>query len=398
MEENMFEFEEEELTNPTDIKVIGVGGGGNNAVSRMKEEGVRGVEFIAVNTDTQDLKNANADRTIQIGEEITNGLGSGADPNIGQRSAQENRETLKEAIDGTDLLFLTAGMGGGTGTGASPVIAEIANELDILTIGVVTRPFEFEKEKRAKKAEAGIKALRENVDTLIIVPNQRIFDVVDPANTPLPEAFRIADEVLKHGVHGISEVIVEDGYINVDFADVRTIMEEQGDALMGIGEASGDEAAEKAAERAINSPLLETNDMTGAQGVLINIAGGESLTLEAIEEISEHVNSKAGSQPEVISGAVMDRSMEDRIRVTVIATGFESQEQTQPRQSSQQKEPGQKNVLNPDQIASPSKDTAAYEREGQVEVAESDPDEPETTTPEDEDDDLSIPTFMRVSG
>lgn len=397
MEDNMFEFEEEELTNPTNIKVIGVGGGGNNAVSRMKEEGVRGVEFIAVNTDTQDLKNANADRNIQIGEEITNGLGSGADPKIGQRAAQENRDELEEAVEGTDLLFLTAGMGGGTGTGASPVLAEIANELDILTIGVVTRPFDFEKEKRARKAEQGIKALRQNVDTLIIVPNQRIFDVVDPSATPLPEAFRIADEVLKHGVHGISEVIVEDGYINVDFADVRTIMEEQGDALMGIGEASGEEAAEKAAERAINSPLLETNDMAGAQGVLINIAGGDSLTLEAIERISEHVNSKAGNQPEVIEGAVMDRSMDDKIRVTVIATGFDSQEETKPTSSKSSQKTSSK-VLDPENISSPKKDIPAHRREGQVEVAESDPDEPETSTPEDEDEDLSIPTFMRVSG
>jgi cell division protein FtsZ len=399
MTNEMFSFEEEELTNPTNIKVIGVGGGGNNAVSRMKQEGIRGVEFIAVNTDTQDLKNVHADQTIQIGEEITNGLGSGADPNVGQRAAQENRDELEEAVKGTDLLFLTAGMGGGTGTGASPVIAEVADEMDILTIGVVTRPFNFEKEKRAKKAEAGIQAMREHVDTLIIVPNQRIFDVVDPSSTPLPEAFRIADEVLKHGVHGISEVIVEDGYINVDFADVRTIMEEQGDALMGIGEASGEEAAEKAAERAINSPLLETNDMTGAQGVLINIAGGESLTLEAIEEISEHVNNKAEDSPEVIEGAVMDPSMDDQIRVTVIATGFSTQqEKAKPSTSSQTTSSSErKTVLDPDNISSPKKDIPAHERQGQVEVAESDPDEPETSS-EDEDDDLSIPTFMRVSG
>lgn len=297
MNEDLFEFEEEELTNPTNIKVVGVGGGGNNAVSRMKEEGIRGVEFIAVNTDVQDLKNANADQTLQIGEEITNGLGSGADPNVGQRAAQESRDEIHQAVEGTDMLFLTAGMGGGTGTGASPVIAEIADEMDILTIGVVTRPFEFEKEKRAKKAEAGIKAMRKHVDTLIIVPNQRIFDVVDSSSTPLPEAFRIADEVLKHGVHGISEVIVEDGLVNMDFADVQTIMREQGDALMGIGEASGEEAAEKAAERAIDCPLLETNDMTGAQGVMINVAGADSLTLEAVEKITKHINEKAGEKP-----------------------------------------------------------------------------------------------------
>lgn len=397
MEQDMFEFEEEELTNPTNIKVIGVGGGGNNAVSRMKQEGIRGVEFIAVNTDTQDLQNAHADQTIQIGEEITNGLGSGADPKVGQRAAQENRAELEAAIQGTDLLFLTAGMGGGTGTGASPVIAEIADEMDILTIGVVTRPFDFEKERRARKAETGIKALRENVDTLIIVPNQRIFDVVDPSNTPLPEAFEIADEVLKHGVHGISEVIVEDGYINVDFADVRTIMQEQGDALMGIGEASGEEAAEKAAERAINSPLLETNDMTGAQGVLINIAGGDSLTLEAIERISEHVNEKADDQPEIIEGAVMDSSMEDRIRVTVIATGFPSKEERQTGGVDQSQQ-DQAKVINAEGIKSPSKDIPAHQREGRVEVAENHPDEPDPSTPEDEDEDLSIPTFMRVSG
>lgn len=397
MNEDLFEFEEEELTNPTNIKVVGVGGGGNNAVSRMKEEGIRGVEFIAVNTDVQDLKNANADQTLQIGEEITNGLGSGADPNVGQRAAQESRDEIHQAVEGTDMLFLTAGMGGGTGTGASPVIAEIADEMDILTIGVVTRPFEFEKEKRAKKAEAGIKAMRKHVDTLIIVPNQRIFDVVDSSSTPLPEAFRIADEVLKHGVHGISEVIVEDGLVNMDFADVQTIMREQGDALMGIGEASGEEAAEKAAERAIDCPLLETNDMTGAQGVMINVAGADSLTLEAVEKITKHINEKAGEKPEVIEGAVYDPTMEDRIRVTVIATGFPSGEQRST--SSQQKTQRRKNVLNPNEINSPSKDNPAFTRHddrSDVEVAESDPDEPEETTPEDEDEDLSIPTFMRV--
>lgn len=398
MEEDLFEFEEEELTNPTNIKVIGVGGGGNNAVTRMKEEGIRGVEFIAVNTDVQDLKNANADQTLQIGEEITNGLGSGADPNVGQRAAQENRDEIHNAIEGTDMLFLTAGMGGGTGTGASPVIAEIADEMDILTVGVVTRPFEFEKQKRAKKAEAGVKALRKHVDTLIIVPNQRIFDVVDASSTPLPEAFRIADEVLKHGVHGISEVIVEDGLVNLDFADVQKIMREQGDALMGIGEATGEEAAEKAAERAIDCPLLETNDMTGAQGIMVNVAGADSLTLEAVEEITQHINEKAGKEPEVIEGAVFDPTMEDRIRVTVIATGFPS-ETERAKTASKSTSRTRKNVLDPNQISSPSKDNPAFTRHddsSDVEVAESDPDEPEETTPEDEDEDLSIPTFMRV--
>lgn len=399
MEEDLFEFEEEELTNPTNIKVVGVGGGGNNAVSRMKEEGIRGVEFIAVNTDVQDLKNANADQTLQIGEEITNGLGSGADPNVGQRAAQESRDEIHNAIEGTDMLFLTAGMGGGTGTGASPVIAEIADEMDILTVGVVTRPFEFEKEKRAKKAEAGVKALRKHVDTLIIVPNQRIFDVVDASSTPLPEAFRIADEVLKHGVHGISEVIVEDGLVNLDFADVQKIMREQGDALMGIGEATGEEAADKAAERAIDCPLLETNDMTGAQGIMVNVAGADALTLEAVEEITQHINEKAGKEPEVIEGAVYDPTMEDRIRVTVIATGFPSGTDRQPSSQQQSSGRNRKNVLNPNEINSPSKDNPAFTRHddsSDVEVAESDPDEPEETTPEDEDEDLSIPTFMRV--
>lgn len=391
----MFEFEEEALTNPTEIKVIGVGGGGNNAVSRMKQEGIRGVDFIAVNTDTQDLRNVRADKTLQIGEAITGGLGSGADPNIGQQAAQENQEELEKTIKDTDLLFLTAGMGGGTGTGASPVIAKIADSLDILTIGVVTRPFNFERERRARKAEAGIKALREHVDTLIIVPNQRIFDVVDPSSTPLPEAFTIADEVLKHGVQGISEVIVEDGYINVDFADVRTIMEEQGDALMGIGEASGEEAAKKAAKRAINSPLLETNDMTGAQGVLINIAGGQSLTLEAIERISKHVNQRTGEKPEVIEGAVLNSSMDDRIRVTVIATGFPKRED---RSESTESSTEPDRVLKPERISPPQKDVPAHERKGRVKVAEPNPEEPDTNTPDSEEQDLNIPTFMRVSG
>ncbi len=396
MKNDMFQFEENDLTNPTNIKVIGVGGGGNNAVTRMKQEGIRGVEFIAVNTDKQDLKNAKADQTIQIGEEITNGLGSGADPNVVQRAARENRDELEEVIEGTDLLFLTAGMGGGTGTGANPVIAEASNEMGILTIGVVTRPFDFEKQKRAEKAEAGIKAMREHVDTLIIVPNQRIFDVVDPSTTPLPEAFRIADEVLKHGVNGISEVIVEDGYINVDFADVRTVMEEQGDALMGIGEADGEEAAEKAAERAINSPLLETNNMSGAKGVLINIAGGESLTLEAIQKISQHVNNKAKDNPEVIEGAVVDPSMGEKIRVTVIATGFTSHpEKSEPSRVTSSTD--EKTVLDPENISSPRKDTPAHERKGQVEVAESNPGDQESSPPDDDNNKLSVPTFMRVN-
>jgi cell division protein FtsZ len=407
--EDLFEFDEEEMSNPTDIKVVGVGGGGNNAVSRMKQLGIRGVEFLAVNTDTQDLQNAQCDETIQIGEKITNGLGSGAQPKVGLKSAQESRDKIKQSLEGADLLFLTAGMGGGTGTGASPVIAELAQELDILTVGVVTRPFEFEGQQRSKKAEAGIESLRDVVDTLIIVPNQRIFDVVDDDDIPLEDAFRKADEVLFHGVHGISEIIIEDGIMNVDFADVRTVMEERGDALMGIGEASGEDRAINAAEQALDCPLLETNEITGAQGVLTNITGSkESLSAQAVREINELVNSRADSEAEVICGTVKDQELGDTLRVTVIATGFPHSERqgssSSGRAAGSTDPTDRENVIDYDNIDSNKKfkEEPAVERKeqgGDVEIVNSNPASAEENDEEDgdDDDDFDVPTFMRVS-
>lgn len=407
--EDLFEFDEEELSNPTQIKVIGVGGGGNNAISRMKELGIRGVEFLAVNTDAQDLQNAACDQRIQIGEKITNGLGSGAQPKIGLKSAQESRDKIKEAMEGSDLLFVTAGMGGGTGTGASPVIADLAKELDILTVGVVTRPFAFEGQKRQKKAEAGIRSLREVVDTLIIIPNQRIFDVIGEDDVPFEEAFKMADEVLFHGVHGISEVIIEDGMMNLDFADVRTVMAEQGDALMGIGEASGENAAVDAAERALDCPLLETNEITGAQGVLINISGGSNLSTQAVRKVSEMVNSRANEDAEVIIGTALKPELEDTIRVTVIATGFPEQQQSttskQTDQSSTSKQTGANdNVIDYGNINNNKRlrEEPAHERKkrgGEVEIVDSNPEPQVEEADEDpiEDDDFDVPTFIRVS-
>lgn len=407
--EDLFEFDNEELSNPTQIKVIGVGGGGNNAITRMKELGIRGVEFLAVNTDAQDLQNATCDQRIQIGEKITGGLGSGAQPKVGLKSAQESRDKIKEALQDTDLLFVTAGMGGGTGTGASPVIADLAKELDILTVGVVTRPFDFEGKKRQKKAQAGIKSLREVVDTLIIVPNERIFDVIGDEDVSIQDAFKKADEVLFHGVHGISGVIMEEGLMNLDFADVRTVMAEQGDALMGIGEASGEDAAINAAERALDCPLLETNEITGARGLLINISGGENLPANALKQVSELVNSRASEDAEVIVGTATNSDLGDTIRVTVIATGFpKGQEATETpaasKSSSSTQEGTKDNVIDYGNINNNKqlREQPALDRKnngGEVEIVDSNPEPQAEETQEDpvEDDDFDVPTFIRVS-
>jgi len=407
--EDLFEFDNEELSNPTQIKVIGVGGGGNNAITRMKELGIRGVEFLAVNTDAQDLQNATCDQRIQIGEKITGGLGSGAQPKVGLKSAQESRDKIKEALQDTDLLFVTAGRGGGTGTGASPVIAELAKELEILTVGVVTRPFDFEGKKRQKKAEAGIKSLRDVVDTLIIVPNERIFDVIGNDDVSIQEAFKKADQVLFHGVHGISGVIMEDGLMTLDFADVRTVMAEQGDALMGIGEASGEDAAIDAAERALDCPLLETNEITGARGLLINISGGDNLPANALKQVSELVNSRASEDAEVIVGTATNSELGDTIRVTVIATGFpQSQEATDApsasTSSSEPKQTGNDNVIDYGNINNNKqlREQPALDRKnngGEVEIVDSNPEPQVEESQEDpvEDDDFDVPTFIRVS-
>lgn len=388
--EDLFEFDEEEINNPTDIKVVGVGGGGNNAVTRMKEAGVRGVEFVAVNTDAQDLNQARADEKLRICDDESDGLGAGADPKVGLNAAKKSREEIKAAIEGTDLLFVTAGMGGGTGTGAAPVIADMAKEeLGILTIGVVTRPFDYEGEVRHQNASAGIKQLRDSVDTLIVVPNERLFDVIDE-DTPFLKAFEIADEVLYQGVQGISELITEEGDINLDFADVQTVMQEKGDALMGIGEASGEEAAVEAGRQALHCPLLETNDIDGASGVIVNIMGSPDITAHEVKKAINLVRDKAASEANVIAGQTVREDL-DEVRVTVIATGFPAKEDRKEKSGD-----GHKKVYQVQEVSDNDLQKPAYERkdqEGPVEVVNEDPEQAEEDP---DDDDLNIPTFMRV--
>lgn len=302
------------------IKVIGVGGGGNNAVNRMIEHGVQGVEFIAVNTDAQALNLSKAPTKLQIGAKLTRGLGAGANPEVGKKAAEESKEQIEEALKGADMVFVTAGMGGGTGTGAAPVIAQIARDLGALTVGVVTRPFTFEGRKRAMQAASGIAAMKEAVDTLIVIPNDRLLEIVDK-NTPMLEAFREADNVLRQGVQGISDLIAVPGLINLDFADVKTIMSNKGSALMGIGVATGENRAAEAAKKAISSPLLETS-IDGAQGVLMNITGGTNLSLYEVQEAADIVASAADQDVNMIFGSVINENLKDEIVVTVIATGF----------------------------------------------------------------------------
>jgi cell division protein FtsZ len=313
-----FELETEQFAN---IKVIGVGGGGNNAVNRMIQAGLKGVEFIAINTDTQALQLVQSNIKIQIGAKLTKGLGSGGIPEIGQKAAEESQEEVLQTLKGADMVFVTAGMGGGTGTGGSPIIAEVAKEVGALTVGVVTKPFTFEGRRRIGQAEAGIQALKSKVDTLITIPNDRLLQVVDK-HTSIVEAFRVADDVLRQGVQGISDLIAVPGLINLDFADVKTIMKDTGSALMGIGVASGEARAAEAAKMAISSPLLETS-IEGAKGVLLNITGGTSLGLFEVNEAAEIIAKAADPEANIIFGAVIDETMEDMVRVTVIATGFD---------------------------------------------------------------------------
>jgi len=303
------------------IKVCGVGGGGTNAVNRMVDAGVRGVEFIAVNTDAQALGMCDADVKLHIGGNLTKGLGAGADPRVGRDAAEETREEIKEAVRGADMVFVTAGEGGGTGTGGAPVLAQIAREQGALTVGVVTRPFHFEGKQRQKRAEDGIEALKKHVDALIVIPNERLLQVVE-RRTSIIEAFRMADDVLRQGVQGITDLITVPGLINLDFADVRTIMENAGASLMGIGSASGENRATEAARAAISSPLLETS-MSGATGVLLNITGGPDLGLFEIDEAASIIRGAADEDCNVIFGAVIDENAGDTLRVTVIATGFD---------------------------------------------------------------------------
>src|SRR5438309_4778872 len=302
------------------LKVVGVGGGGPNAVNGMVDAGLAGVEFIGVNTDAQALLMAEADLKIQVGAQVTRGLGAGANPEIGLQAAQESRDELKEALKGADMIFITAGEGGGTGTGGAPIIAEIGQELEALTVGVVTRPFGFEGRKRAEQAERGIDQLRDRVDTLIVIENDRLLQVVE-RQTSVMDAFRMADDILRQGVQGITDLITEPGLVNLDFADVRTIMRDAGSALMGIGSASGENRAAEAARTAVSSPLLESS-IEGATGILLNITGGSDIGLFEVNEAAEVVTGAADQNANVIFGAVINDSLGDEIRVTVIATGF----------------------------------------------------------------------------
>ena len=313
------------------IKVVGVGGGGTNAVNRMVDAGLTGVEFIAVNTDAQALMMCDADVKIHIGSKATRGLGAGADPVVGQAAAQESRDELKEALKGADMVFVTAGEGGGTGTGGAPIVAELARELEALTVGVVTRPFVFEGRRRSQQAEAGIESLRDRVDTLIVIENDRLLQVVEK-RTSVVEAFRMADDILRQGVQGITDLITVPGLVNLDFADVRTIMRDAGSALMGIGTASGENRAAEAARAAVSSPLLETS-IEGATGILLNITGGPEIGLFEVNEAAEVVTSAADQNANVIFGAVIDDAVGEEVRVTVIATGFGSHRRRRRRES-----------------------------------------------------------------
>jgi len=303
------------------IKVVGVGGGGSNAVNRMIEQGMSGIEFMAINTDAQALLLANATRRVRIGDKLTRGLGAGGNPEVGQKAAEESQEELYEVLRGADMVFIAAGLGGGTGTGAAPIVAQIARELGALTIGVVTRPFTFEGTKRLQSAEAGANKLKEHVDTLIVIPNDRLLQIVDK-RASLQDSFRLADDVLRQGIQGISELITVPGLINLDFADVRTIMSEGGAALMAVGRGSGEDRARVAAEQAISSSLLDIT-IDGARGILFNVTGGPNMTLFEVNQAAAIIKETAHPEVNLIFGAVIDPNLADEIRVTVIATGFE---------------------------------------------------------------------------
>src|SRR5438874_8327044 len=321
---NMLPIGNHQVEGFAQIRVIGVGGGGSNAVNRMIQANMMGIEFIAVNTDAQALLLTEAQHRIRIGDKLTRGLGAGGNPGVGAKAAEENAEELYEALKGSDMVFITAGMGGGTGTGASPIVAQIAREVGALTVGVVTKPFSFEGSKRRNAAEEGIANLKQHVDTLITVPNDRLLQVADK-KMPLSEAFRLADDVLRQGIQGISDLITVPGLINLDFADVKTIMSTAGSALMAIGEANGDTRAVDAAHMAIASPLLDI-DISGARGVLFNITGGMDLTLFEVNEAADIISRAAHPEANIIFGAVQDPTFDGKVKITVIATGFDGQQ------------------------------------------------------------------------
>ncbi len=317
----MFRLEEEKPLN-TIIKVVGVGGAGCNAVNRMIATGMEGVEFIVCNTDAQQLRESLAPVKIQIGNKLTRGLGAGADPDIGREAANEDRDKIQKSLKGADMVFITAGMGGGTGTGAAPIVAEVAKEQNALVLGVVTKPFRVEGKKRSERAEEGIRNLKEKVDTLITIPNDLLLKIID-RRTPIDDAFKLADDILRQGVQGISDLIMITGLVNVDFADVRTVMKETGDALMGVGLGSGENKALEATQMAINSPLLEESSIEGARAVLINIAGGNDLSLHEVNEVTDLITRQVDPEANIIFGTTIDPVLNEKVRVTVIATGFD---------------------------------------------------------------------------
>ncbi|MCA1753316.1 MAG: cell division protein FtsZ [Spirochaeta sp.] len=332
---------------PTIIKVIGVGGGGSNAVNRMITAGLANVEFIVVNTDLQALKLAKAEMRVPLGSKLTGGLGAGGKPEVGEKAALEDKEEIQNMVRGADMVFITAGMGGGTGTGAAPVIAQIAREMEILTVAVVTKPFDFEGRKKKRLADEGIVKLREAVDTLITIPNQHLLKIVE-RTTPITEAFLIADDVLRQGVQGISDLITRPGMINIDFADVKTIMNGQGDALMGIGVGNGDNRAVDAATNAINNPLLEDARIEGAKGILVNVSSGLDFSLSEYEEVMSIITANADDDALIIAGTAIDELMEDEVKVSVIATGFDADE-GEPRRPVEKDEKAQEEFISLDQ-------------------------------------------------
>jgi cell division protein FtsZ len=374
------------------IKVIGVGGGGSNAVNRMIEHGVQGVEFICVNTDAQALNLSKAPVKMQIGTKLTRGLGAGANPDIGKKAAEESREQIEEALSGADMVFVTAGMGGGTGTGAAPVVAEIAKDLGALTVGVVTRPFTFEGRKRSTQAVGGISVFKEKVDTLIVIPNDRLLEIVDK-NTPMLEAFREADNVLRQGVQGISDLIAVPGLINLDFADVKTIMTERGSALMGIGVGTGENRAAEAAKKAISSPLLETS-IDGAKGVLMNITGGANLSLYEVNEAADIVSSASDPEVNMIFGSVINEELKDEILVTVIATGFDENEKLVNNQQRAERPRMQQSPASNQSHSSQSQPQSQGQSQSQSRE-ESQTESRNNSYSNADSDTLDIPTFLR---
>ena len=363
------------------IKVVGIGGGGVNAVNRMIDAGLRGVEFIAVNTDAQALLMSDADVKLDIGRDLTRGLGAGADPSVGRQAAEDHRDEIEEVLRGADMVFVTAGEGGGTGTGAAPLVAQVAKEVGALTIGVVTRPFTFEGRKRSVQAEDGIGALKEEVDTLIVIPNDRLLQIAD-GDTSVVQAFRLADDVLLQGVQGITDLITTPGLINLDFADVRTVMKDAGSALMGIGRARGDERALEAAQLAISSPLLEAS-VDGAQGVLLMLAGGTDLGLFEVNKAADVITQAAHPDANIIFGAVIDDSLGDEVKVTVIAAGFDKFEGN-PTPAAQVP----RSTESPTAVPTPR---AAPRREEEKLL----PSEPRQSATPESDDGLDVPSFLR---